>query len=183
MKALFFFIRALHDACHTVLLEASGKKAGRYSSLYTGLKDALVQDTLRVYAGGDDCMEIEDFRPQLDLSPIKPLYVDARHAWALRTFLRCEFVPSGWDDNSMTTGTSRGSSRARADFLAPALYVRPGHWGVSWMLATPPRVDLMVIGERTAAVAYQIGHEGGSARLRKENGRWWLLGGSLSWTE
>jgi hypothetical protein len=39
VKALFFFFRALQDACYAVLLEASGQKAGAYSSL----NDALTE--------------------------------------------------------------------------------------------------------------------------------------------
>lgn len=88
-------------------------------------------------------LEIETFRPRLNLKTKTVLRLTDKYERTLNGFLGTDHTPLGMG-NIMSPAQSSGESERRSTFLRKQFLVIQGHWGGYWELLTQPEVQYIV---------------------------------------
>ena len=124
------------------------------------------------------------FRPPVNFPNKKIVYLTAKYKRLLNGFLGNKHVGMG-KEGIMQVAYSKGESRKRMDFISNAVRLFYGHWGGYWQYETYPQATSIVFDSQMqrAVVFFRFVYEGGEVIMEKQNGKWTIVSGKLTWKE
>ena len=124
------------------------------------------------------------FRPPVNFPNKRIVYLTTEYQQLLDDFLGDIHVDLG-QENIMQVAYSKGESRKRMEFINNAVQIFYGHWGGYWQYETYPKASSIVFDSQMqrAIVFFRFVYEGGKVILEKQNGKWTIISGKLTWIE
>jgi len=127
---------------------------------------------------------IDNFRPRLDFSKTKVVYLTEKYESLLNDFLGRDLSQVG-ESNIANPAQAEGESQNRLQFLKKKANIIPGHWGFSWHILTHPEIRLIELDNnlQKAHIEFRIVYEGGYAKFEKEPQGWKMVDAKITWIE
>ena len=165
-------------------------------SIYANVSYLILQDELHfafadtlgidqdadILPGSKD--SIVHFRPEVGFASPKTVILTEYYDTLLNAFLGNTHLPLG-AGNIMAPARSKGESADREAFLGRVVKIWYGHWGGYWQLHSYPLVGQLILDRKmeSAQVYFRMVYEGGTAYLKKINGKWELVSAKRTWIE
>lgn len=127
---------------------------------------------------------IDDFRPNIETPGKQALYLTKEYSKLLHAFLENKHSRLG-KGGIMKPARAKKKSFKRQVFLDNYIKIWQGHWGGYWQLNSYPFAESVTFDQnrKTAIIDFRMIYEGGEAILKKENGRWKVVGAYQTWIE
>ncbi len=124
------------------------------------------------------------FRPHVAFPNKKIVYLTSGYVQLLNAFLRDDHVDWG-TESIMTVAYAMEESQKRMEFFEKAALIFYGHWGGYWQYETYPKASSIIFDSQMqrAVVYFRFVYEGGEVFLEKQNGKWTVVSGQLTWIE
>lgn len=124
------------------------------------------------------------FRPQVSFPNKKIVYLTKGYELLLNAFLGDKHVDLG-TESIMQTAYAKDESRQRMEFIKKAAKIYYGHWGGYWQYETYPKANSIIFDSsmQRAVVNFRFVYEGGEVYLEKQNDKWVVVSGKLTWIE
>ena len=164
------------------------------NDLNSGCKYVVIQNKIYYYIMPDDNLDgpywneerdsISNFRPPIDLSPDKVLYLTEEYEKALKIFLGSESTEFG-EGSIMNPSMPAGESQKRYESLRRYIPILHGHWGSYWHIVTHPEIIDIIFSKNLdkACVYFRVGYQGGEAMLSKTGNNWEIESSRATWIE
>lgn len=127
---------------------------------------------------------IADFRPPINVSKDKVLYLTKEYNASLNHFLRTESHKlSG--SRPIKPPRPQGESVKRYQFLRLYIHILTGHWWGWGHIETHPFVTVLIFNKTLtkAKIDFEVGDQGGSVLLEKHGTAWTIKKSKVTWIE
>lgn len=157
------------------------------------LSDLFRNRKARAMKGGTiSRIQIQDFRPVVNVGQKKTLYMDDDHLDVLLRFLTGKdesVLESYWNESNGEVKELRGPHDMmrlyRLYYLDELLDILPGHSGRGWHFETQPYVARVYLHTdfQSAIVVYQEDYSGNEALMRQDKAGWRVVEKKATWIE
>jgi len=175
----------------------SRKLNGFNSNLNSVSKYVVVQDKMFYQILLDDNFEnvshwnwdgqvdsIVNFRPTVNLSSSKVLYLTEEYEKALRGFLGSGSIEVG-EDGIINPPMPDSENMKRYGFLRQYIPILHKYWVGVWLLETRPYIERIILNKKLnkARVDFRVNDSGGEATLLKVGNNWKIADSKATWIE